>query len=114
MKLKKIAKKIAALLLLGVFFYATSVKDFHYAFDSAAKYHSVAYSDNCDHHIHSTHQEDDCLICKLEVAALFPITAPAYSFSVVFLSLPAISQPAQALLASQVHALYLRGPPSAA
>lgn len=109
MKLRRIGKGISVFLLLVVFFYATSVKDVHYVF--SAKYHSVAHSDNCDHHIHSTDKEGDCFICKMDVVGLFRISEGFYSFTVVFLPKTAISKPDVVILPAQVPAFYLRGPP---
>ncbi len=109
MKLGRVSKSISVFLLLGVFFYATSVKDLHYAF--SAKYHSAAHSDNCDHHIHSTDKEDDCFICKMDVVGLFHITEGHYSFTLVFLPKKTIIKPDELYLTAEFHAHYLRGPP---
>ena len=112
MKLRRLGRNISVVLLLGVFFYATSVKELHYAF--SAKHHTTAHSDHCDHHIHSTDKEDDCFICKMDFVGLFHFSEGHYSFILVFL--PKSTPPSQekVYFTAEFHAHYLRGPPSLA
>ena len=110
MKLRHIAKNISVLLLLGVFFYATSVKELHYAF--SAKYHTTAHTDQCDHHIHSTDKEDDCFICKMDFVGLFHFSEGHYSFILVFLPKTTSVKKEEIHFTAEIHAHYLRGPPS--
>ncbi len=109
MKLRGIGKSISVFLLLGVFFYATSVKDIHYAF--SAKYHSAAHTDHCDHHIHSTDQEEDCFICKMDVLGLLHFSEDHYSFIIVFLPKRIAAVHDEVLLPARTQAYHLRGPP---
>jgi hypothetical protein len=112
MKLRRIGKGISVFLLLGVFFYASSVKELHYAF--SAKYHTEIHNDNCDHHIHSSDKEGDCFICKMDVVGILHFTETHYSFVLVFLPKTSISKPEEAPLLIQLHAYHLRGPPAIA
>ncbi len=109
MRMRHIGKNISVFLLLGVFFYATSVRELHYAFST--KYHSAAHADHCDHHIHSTDKEDDCLICKMDFVGLFNISQGHYSFALVFLPKENASKPDETYFTAETHSHYLRGPP---
>lgn len=112
MKLLRIGKNISVVLLLGVFFYAISVKELHYAF--SAKHQVAAHTDNCDHHIHSSDNEEDCFICKMDVIGVFHLSESHYSFAVIFLPKEIISKPEQVRYSTQLFARSLRGPPSIA
>ena len=112
MKLKGTGRFISVFLLLGVFFYATSVKELHYAF--SAKYHTEVHDHQCDHHLHSTEKEEDCFICKMDVVGIFDITEGHYSFAIVFLPKSIASKPVEVLYSTQLYARCLRGPPSLA
>lgn len=113
MKLLRIGKNISVILLLAVFFYATSVKEIHYAF--SASHQLISHTDHCDqHHIHSGSQEEDCFICKMDVIGVFHFSESHYSFAVVFLPKEVPSKPEQILYSTQIYARSLRGPPSVA
>jgi hypothetical protein len=113
MKLQRIVKFLSVSLLLGIFFYAISVKEIHYAF--SAKHQIVNHNDKCEeHHIHSSDQEEDCFICKMDVIGLFHFSESHYSFAIIFLPKEIISKPAQILYSTQLYARSLRGPPSIA
>jgi hypothetical protein len=109
MKLRRIGKNISVFLLLGVFFYATSIKELHYAF--SAKHQTASHTDHCDHHIHSSNNEEDCFICKMDIVGLFYNEEAHYSFAVVFLPKDIPTKPAEILYSTQIFARSLRGPP---
>lgn len=109
MRLQHIARNISVFLLLGVFFYATSVKDLHYAF--SAKHHTVAHTHQCDHHVHSTEKEEDCFICKLDVVSIFNCAEAYYPITVVFPNQDIVSNSEGVKLTSSLYTRYLRGPP---
>ena len=112
MKLQRWGRFLSVFLLLGVFFYATSVKELHYAFST--KYHSEVHDHQCDHHIHSTDKEEDCFICKMDVVGVFDLSESHYSFALVFLPKESLPKPAQILLPTQIQVYRLRGPPTMA
>jgi hypothetical protein len=111
MKLGRVSKNISVFLLLGVFFYATSVKELHYAFSAK---HQTVHTDRCDHHIHSSNNEEDCLICKMDVIGIFDLPETHYSFATLFLPKSIAEKPAEILHSTQLFARSLRGPPALA
>ena len=105
------ARKFSVVLLLGVFFYSSSVKELHYAF--SAQHQIAGHTDHCDQqHIHSSTGEEDCFICKMDVIGAFRISECRYSFAVIFLPKEIISKPDQVFLSPDRQTLYLRGPPA--
>jgi hypothetical protein len=114
MKIRRIGKIISVALLLTVFLYSTAIRELHYAFSS--RYHTVAVSHGhkCDHHIHQSQHEEDCLICKLDVNALYDSPTVVYSFAAVFLPRPTVPSVSEVYFSTTHDVYYLRGPPSVA
>ena len=109
---RKVARWFSVVLLLGVFFYASTVRDFHYGF--SAHYHSSLHADQCDNHIHSTEKEADCIICGIDIHTLYDTVASYYSYSIIFLPKGSPAQHDTLIVSTKTSTHYLRGPPSQA
>jgi hypothetical protein len=112
MKLKQIVQISAVILLLGVFFFATSIKELHYGFSS--KFHTPIHTDHCDNHIHSTEKEGDCYICSIDISTLFDSAEVCYSFSVTFLPRATVTNRDTLIVSTRTTTYHLRGPPAEA
>ena len=112
MKIRRIAKILSISMLLAVFLYSTAIRELHYAF--SVKYHTETHDHKCDHHIHSTEKEDDCLICKIDVNGIYHFEQSFYSFSAVFLPRPVEPAVSHVLFSTAYDTHYLRGPPAIA
>jgi|GEM_PF-1597065 len=111
MKWPALARNFGVFLLMGVFFYSTSVRELHYAF--SAQHQIIGHTDHCDQqHIHSSAGDEDCFICKMDVIGAFTVSENHYSFDIIFLPKEISRQPAQILYSTQIYARSLRGPPA--
>lgn len=110
MKLKQFLQSTAVVLLLGVFFYATTVKEFHYLF--TASHHEAIHTDNCDHHLHATDHAGQCEVCKLDLNSVLKTDNFVYEIGAIFLPKEKCNKVVNPLLNKEYSYCSLRGPPA--